>query len=461
MKTHQDVVKRFGQKLATLLMLRSALQWIAVWLFLWGAIVLGLRFARLGDARDLAWGLAAALPVGIVAAIRAYRRRVSTGNIRAAYDGLNQCGGVIMASEVADTSPWGNELPAAASPRVHWRCGRAFGLLGLSAAFAALALLLPDRLTASARPKSLEIGQLVGELQAEVETLKEENVLEEEKAEDLQKQLTMLHEKSSAIDPNKTWEALDHIKDSNADLAQQAAEEMISKTRSLTEAETLANALQMADQGGLSPEAATRFAQELAAMLKSAKLEEGLINGTIPPELLNALESFKREDLEKLMAAIQFNKSSFGKAMTNFAKLRLIDAKSLAQCKSAGQCLNPQALAAFLCENTNASACSATLSFCYGNGGVTRGRGDAPMTWKDESGEQGAKFKEEALPMSDRFADSKFVGISRTAPELSGEEVVAGKGALAGASAAGGAAHSQVVLPRHKQTVQEFFKRKE
>ena len=51
------------------------------------------------------------------------------------------------------------------------------------------------------------------------------------------------------------------------------------------------------------------------------------------------------------------------------------------------------------------------------------------------------------------------VGVSRTAPELSGENVVAENGALANAQSSGGAANSQVVLPRHKQAVQRFFKR--
>jgi hypothetical protein len=162
--------------------------------------------------------------------------------------------------------------------------------------------------------------------------------------------------------------------------------------------------------------------------------------------------------MAKLLSAIQFNKGNLGKAMTNLAKLKLIDAKALGECKSAGQCLNPNALASYLCQNTNCTSFSAAaISYC--RGGINRGRGDAPMTWKDESTEQGAKFKEEALPASDRFNDSQFVGVSQTAPELSDDKVVAGHGALASAQASGGAAHSQVVLPRHKQTVQKFFKR--
>ena len=128
--------------------------------------------------------------------------------------------------------------PAAASPALRWRGGRSFGLLAISLAFVGVALYLPDRFTAIASPHPLEIGKLVGELRAEVETLKQEKILEPKKADDLQKQLAGLKEKSSALDPNKTWEALDHLKEANSDLARQAAEEALNKTTSLAEAQT-------------------------------------------------------------------------------------------------------------------------------------------------------------------------------------------------------------------------------
>jgi hypothetical protein len=301
----------------------------------------------------------------------------------------------------------------------------------------------------------------VSELNAEVETLKEEKILEEEKAEDLQKQLTQLKEQSSAVDPAKTWEALDHIKESNADMARQAAEEALSKTTALTEAETLASALQQANESGMGEDRATRAAQDLAGMLKSAKLEEGLLKGDIPPELLSQLEGLKKEDLEKLLGAIQFNKNSLGKTLTNLANLKLIDAKKLSECKNAGKCPNPDALAAFLCNSTNQCDSFSMLAISYCRGGISRGRGDAPMTWKEETSDQGAKFKEESLPAATRLSDSRFVGVSRSAPELSGDSVVAEQGALAQTASGGGSSHSQVVLPRHKQTVQRFFKREE
>ena len=83
------------------------------------------------------------------------------------------------------------------------------------------------------------------------------------------------------------------------------------------------------------------------------------------------------------------------------------------------------------------------------------------MTWSDGTSEEGAKFKEEALPPASQLTDAQIVGISRAAPELSAEDVTAASGALASAAGSGGSAHSQVVLPRHRRTVQRFFKREE
>ena len=83
------------------------------------------------------------------------------------------------------------------------------------------------------------------------------------------------------------------------------------------------------------------------------------------------------------------------------------------------------------------------------------------MTWQDKSSEDSLKFKENALPPSTHLSDAQFVGVSRSAPQLSGDDVAAEHGALASAQGSGGSANTQVILPRHKQAVQRFFKRDE
>ncbi len=460
MKSHAQMLQSFRRRLAFLLMFRGAVRWTALWFFVWGVVVLA---ARISHAARQEWLLAGSLgfiPLAALAALREHRRSVAFSKVRAAYDRFNRCGGVLMAEETADMTAWHAMLAAPCRPRLRWRGGRSLVLLTVAAGFVLLTLYLPDRFTALASQRPLEIGKLVGELRAEVEELKQEKVLEEPKADDLQKQLANLQKRSSAADPNKTWEALDHMKESNSDFARRAAEEALSKTTSLTEAETLAAALQLAAESGLGRDEATRAARDLAGMMKAAKLEEGLLKADIPEGLLAPANGLSREDLEKLLSAIQSGKSGLGKAVTNLAKLKLIDPKLLSECKNAGQCPNPNALAAFLCQNTNqCNLAQVTMSYC--RGGIDRGRGDAPMTWKEESSAEGAKFREEALPPSNRPSDPQLAGISRAAPELSGEQVVAEHGALAGARAGGGSANAQVVLPRHRQAVQNFFKRDE
>jgi hypothetical protein len=457
---HRAALGRFARKLSAVLMLRGAVRWVTVWFFIWGVAVLAVRITGEVQQDWLLAGVWVCLPLAALAMFREYRRLAAPAVLRATYDRWNRCGGLVMAAATADVSAWNDRLPDAASPGLRWRGGRPALLLAIAAGFLVTALALPDRIAAGGRLHQLEVGSLVQEIQAEVQGLKEEKVMEEQKAEDLEKQLARLKEESSAMDPNKTWEALDHIRESNRQTAEQAAEEALSKMNSLTEAETLAAALQEASEAGLSPEASTKAAQDLAGMLKSAQLESGLVKLNIPPELMSSLEGLSREDLEKLMKALSANKLALGSMMTNLSGLKLIDAKLLGQCNSLGQCKNPGALAEYLCLCTNGceGLNAIVAAYCH-TGQLSRGGPGADMSWKQESSEQGAKFKEEVLKPSDHLSDARIIGVSRAAPQLTEDDVAVESGALAGAQAGGGAAHAQVILPRHRQAVRRFFAR--
>jgi len=443
-----------------LLSARNAVQWMTLWFFVWGVVVLAVRISGVTQTEWLGLGLFGIIPLFLFAVLRARQQKPEFTKLRASYDRVNACGGVVMSEEAGDMSAWQTQSPAATVPRLHWRSGRMMTLLCISALFVATALLLPERLTNLVKPHSLEIGQIVEQLQAEVQTLAQEKILEVKKANELQQQLAAMKQDASGLDPNKTWEALDHMKAANADLAKQAAEEALNKTAELTQAQTLANAMQEAAESGMSQDTAMQAAQTLAGMIKAAKLEEGLLNGEIPPELLSDLSGLNQEQMEKLLSALQFNKDALGKTLGKLAALKMIDPSLLGKCTSAGQGKNPGALAEFLSSCTNGSEATGLMMF-YCRGGVNRGRGDAMLTWKDESSAEGAKFKEEALPPSTHLSDAQFVGVSKAAPELSGADVEIGNGALASTEGSGGSAHSQAILPEHKQAVQRFFKRDE
>jgi hypothetical protein len=458
---HAHCLRASARRLTGLLMFRGAVRWVTAWFILWGVVILAARFAGAGEAVWLVAGLLGAIPWAATAALLEWRRQPAFTALRAEYDRLNACGGVMMSEEAGDMSAWRSLIPGPKLPRLKWRSAPSIGSFGLAALFVAVTLLLPERLTLTSDDGRLEVGQLVEELQAEVQALEEETILEENKANELEEQLARLGEQSSGLDPNRTWEALDHIKEANADLGRQAAEEALAKLTTLTQSETLATALQAAAEAGLGDATATRAAQDLAGMLKAAKLEEGLIDLELPADLLSDLDGLDRESMEKLLRSVQFNKNRLGQLTGKLAKLKLIDAKLLAACKKAGECPNCDALAAFLCDSGGDCDSFSMLAASYCRGGISRGRGDAPMTWTDPSVEAGAKFQEEVLPPSTRLSDAQLVGVSRAAPELSGDDVVVEHGALADAPARGGSAHSQTVLPRHQTTVRRFFAREE
>jgi hypothetical protein len=456
MKTdHAKALRSFARDLQWVLSMRLGVQVATVWFFFWGVVVLALRIFGIQNSSGLALGLFGIIPLVIFSSLRARRLQPEFALIRANYDRLNACGGVIMSEEAADMGAWRAQLPEAAVPKFHWHSNRPLLLLLISVLFAATALLLPERLTRFSNHPPLEIGQIVGQLQAEVKTLAQEKIVPDKKADDLLKQLSQLQKDSSGYDPNKTWEALDHIKQSNSDVAKQAADEALAKTESLTQAETLAAAMQQAAGDGMSEATASQAAQDLASMLNAAKLEEGILNGKIPPELLAGLNGLNKEQLQKLMQALELNKNSLGLTMTNLANLKMIDPALLAKLHRLGR-YHPGALGDYLstCTNYSDTIC---MSLCQGGPG--RGGPGALMTWTDGASEKDLKFQEHALPPSSQLSDAQLVGVSKAAPQLAGNDISTQHGALANAAASGGSAHAQIILPEQREAVQNFFKR--
>ena len=79
---------------------------------------------------------------------------------------------------------------------------------------------------------------------------------------------------------------------------------------------------------------ATQAAQDLASMLNAAKLEDGILNGQIPPELLSGLNGLNKEQMEKLLQALALNKNLLSMTVSNLANLKMIDPAMLAKCQT-------------------------------------------------------------------------------------------------------------------------------
>lgn len=94
-----------------------------------------------------------------------------------------------------------------------------------------------------------------------------------------------------------------------------------------------------------------------------------------------------------------------------------------------------------------------------GAGGISRGRGDAPLTFGEETPGETDRFEAKSLPDA-QFRDpenSAVVGVGVAAPTV---EPVAESGGLAETAASGGrTAWKRRLAPHHRRAVQTYFTR--
>lgn len=433
---------------------------LIAWGLAFGTLLLAAR--ALGLMRPVVWWLGGASLVGLAAfrLARMRRRLPSRSTLRAVLDARGGLGGLLVASGDADLGEWARTLPAPVEPRLV-RAGPPLSLPALLAvAFVGLAAFLPLRLAAIRRP--LDVSRETARLTEEVEALKEAEALPPEKADALAEELATLAKEAEGEDPAKTWETLDHLAATVEKAAREAVESGSAAAERLGAAESLAKGL--AEEGGkLAPSELDAAMRELAREAAKAAAEEKSLRegpGHAAAQAAAGGQSLTPDQMKALGEALAEAKAGRLDKLRKLAQKGLVDPKALKDAEArAGQ--GRPSLSKFLAQNPPERPAGEPVSGPGprpGTGDVTRGRGDAPMTWKDETPEAGARFREQALPPGS-LGESQLVGLSAAAPEPARRTAPAA-GAL-GASGAGAQAYVAPVLPRHRGAVRRYFERKE
>jgi len=92
-----------------------------------------------------------------------------------------------------------------------------------------------------------------------------------------------------------------------------------------------------------------------------------------------------------------------------------------------------------------------------GNGGISRGRGDAELIWGEESQGRSEDFEAEVLPGA-RFMDienTRLLGVGSAAPEVNAVGESGGHAAAAASSVK--TAWRRRLSPHHRKAVGSFF----
>ncbi|MGH9842254.1 MAG: hypothetical protein ACREEM_26180 [Blastocatellia bacterium] len=463
--SHSDrAIRRFLRHLTFTLTLKHALLLATIWCFAWGTVALVLRATIHAPRKPLLWGAAGIALAAMAAAVMARRQTPARNAVRALLDERNQCGGLLMASADAEIGAW--RMPDLALPRLRFRNPRAWGLLAASVAFVAISLLIPIRFATTNAARPMDVTRETENLSAQIEALKEAQILEEAKAEELDQKLEQIEANASGEDPARTWEALDHLADAVEKTTKDAVEAANAHEQQLEKAEALAEGL-MAGHDQLDARTMTEAMQTLSAMVQGAMKENEMLAGALSPETREAIKSgaLKPEHLKEISRALGKNKSALNDKLAKLAKsgaIHTIRPNALKGGAKANKRDNSR-LAEFLKENAQKmSVKEGVAAWCEnpGNGGVDRGRADAAMTWTDGTSEKDAKFKENVLPPSSvaGLNESELVGLSAAAPTVD-QTAVAAHGALNRAAAGGGSANTQTILPRHKGAVKRYFER--
>ena len=93
-----------------------------------------------------------------------------------------------------------------------------------------------------------------------------------------------------------------------------------------------------------------------------------------------------------------------------------------------------------------------------GQGGINRGRGDAAISFGDESDAQGVKFQEVVLPpgtLDD--PENRVLKITSKPPRVDPGVVAGRRGVREQGPAAGGATWNRRLRPRHRGVVKKYF----
>jgi hypothetical protein len=320
-----------------------------------------------------------------------------------------------------------------------WNWSRLLGPPVVSAGLIALPFFIPIRPAegVTVRPNEPMAWQ---EMEKWLEELQEEKIADPEKVEEVAKQIEALRE-----NPPEQW--FSHSNLEATDSLRESLERSLSELeRNTAEAGMTLSA--MAKFGNeLSPETAERLGKEFAEAL------HGLETGSMPMDeaMMGELRKLTPEGLKKM------DPKAAQELARKLSQNREALQRMLCQCKKPGEgdkegVLSEAEILRMLGELPGKDG--------PGQGGVTRGRGDAPMFHEDEESNLATKNLQRAENQDlSRVAPGDVVGLAETEHQLDkSPSNVQGGGAIQSAGKGGGRVWESDLLPDEKAVLNRFYK---
>lgn len=455
---------RFGQ------FLDAAADLLAGSLFAFGGIVLIVKLALPEYWPHALWAGVGVLPATVFGWWLATRQRFTPQEALAVLDSRLQAGGLLLALNEAPDDEWQRRLPQLEElwkrslPRV--RPISFARRLTLPVVFALAAGLIPAReVVAESQSFSTAGQQAASELQELVAELDEAKLLDEEDEQQLNEEIEKLVEETQTTPlTHEKWETVDALRErlklrvDSAGVSVDAARSAINQLAEAADADLL----------DLDPDQFEELRKQAQETME--KLADSGAFDRMPQEL--------KEQLQRLMKDGKFEmpsdpgeRSELLSELNEFLEQesnRLSELRS--KCEGQGQCQNCQKCVdgcvcsgpedvACLCPNCQNGQCSPSSGNGRpGRGGISRGRGDAPLTWGDESTRENTRFKETILPPgSEDLPQDQVIGLTVAVPDDEAASSAPRSAARGASAATGDETWRRKIRPRHRAIVRGYF----
>jgi len=423
-------------------LLERGAECLAVFLFVFGSIVLAAKLLFPVAWPHVLWLALGAAPLAGLTWWLVGRERFTRPQSVALLDRKLNAGGLLMTLSEAPDEVWAEQLPQLENvwrdslPRI--RPVRFARYLSLPLLFAAGACFVPLR---EAKPEPI-IPNLAGqqasqELAELLEVIEEAPVLDEEEELELREEIeTLIEETAEKPLTHEKWETVDALRERL---------KMQVDAASVTASNAHAAVASLADGENLSTERMAQLEGDVLEALE--KMSKAGALSSASPELRSQLQKMLKQGSLRMAK----NSSQRQQQLADLKKFLKSECDKLGECR--GKCQGGN------CDGENFSENAGNNSNGNpGRGGVNRGRGDAEMTWGDESDEAGTKFKEVALPPG--FLDdseNETLSTTLTAPDVDPAATAPRNSSRSSSSASGSDTWNRPLRPRHRSIVRRYF----
>jgi hypothetical protein len=340
-----------------------------------------------------------------------------------------------LTAAAAGVGEWPQPMEGLTHP-VLWRWQRPLGVLCFGLIMLMLATKVPMAQKEIAKQRVIEKPSDVKQVEQWIENLRKEEATEEKSLDEVEKKIAeMLQRPSENWYEHGSLEAAGNLKDQTMEMLRELSE-------NLADAARAASALQAAGDA-LPQEAKDAIANELASAL------QGLRNGGIKPneQLLkqmqkmataNGMGNLSKEQLQKLAEQMQQNAQALQEALKNSPELKLTECRKPGQGEGEG-------------EGEGA-----------GKGGIDRGPGTAPITFKKDETNLGTKKMESVASQLDmnRIAPGDVMGVQNGEHEVDKNGYTGPKqgGGIQSAGDGGAAVWQNSLMPAEREALKKYFK---